>query len=80
LRITLAVAFGRTVTRHRKKIELSQMKLAEAAGLHLNAVGMIERGERLPSLYTIVALARALRIPPQQLVAETLVQNPVLEK
>lgn len=56
------------------------MKLAEAAELHLNAVGMIERGQRLPSLYTIVTLARALEMPPQQLVAETLAQNPSLEK
>lgn len=80
MRITLAVAFGRTIYRHRKKAKLSQMKLAEAAELHLNAVGMIERGQRLPSLYTIVTLARALEMPPQQLVAETLAQNPSLEK
>jgi transcriptional regulator with XRE-family HTH domain len=56
------------------------MKLAEAAGLHLNAVGLIERGQRLPSLYTIVVLAHALDLSPQQLVAETVAENPVLEK
>jgi transcriptional regulator with XRE-family HTH domain len=41
----------------------SQLKLAEKADLHQNAVGFIERGERSPNLHTIFLLCRALDVP-----------------
>jgi transcriptional regulator with XRE-family HTH domain len=41
--------------------------LAEAAGLSVKHLGEIERGRRFPRLSTIVALERALELPPGKL-------------
>ena len=54
--------FGDAVRELRKTSGLSQMALAEKAGLSLNYVGEVERGEKLVSLETIVRLAKALDV------------------
>jgi len=41
--------------------------LAERAGLSPNYVGSVENGRRDPSLSTILALAKGLRVPPGEL-------------
>lgn len=56
-------AFGQVLRRYRKEREWSQMKLAMDAGMHLNALGNLERGMRNPSLQTIVILCQALGVP-----------------
>lgn len=38
------------------------MKLAMEAGMHLNALGNLERGKRNPSLHTIFVLCKALNV------------------
>ena len=38
------------------------------AGLHRTEIGMLENGERLPRIDTVVKLATALEIPVDQLV------------
>ena len=45
----------------RKKLGLSQEKLAEKCRLHRTYVGSVERGERNISLQNIVVMARALK-------------------
>lgn len=62
--------FGDTVRELRKRAELSQMALAEKAGLTLNYVGEVERGEKLASLETIVRLATALGMTGGELLAK----------
>lgn len=59
--------FGSRLRELRLARGLSQERLAELANLHRNYVGSIERGERNISLLNIVALARALRIRPAEL-------------
>jgi len=54
--------FGDAVRELRKTAGLSQMALAEKAGLTLNYVGEVERGEKMASLETVVRLARALEM------------------
>jgi transcriptional regulator with XRE-family HTH domain len=49
---------------------LTQMALAAKAGLHLNALGNLERGARTPSLHTILLLSRALDVRASDLVAK----------
>ena len=65
----LPTAFGAELRRLRTKKGWSQMKLAMVAGLHLNALGNLERGERTPSLHTVFALSRALGVSAAELVA-----------
>ena len=54
--------FGDRIRELRQDLDLSQEELAEAAGLHRNYVGGIERGERNVGLDNIHKLARALRV------------------
>jgi len=56
------IPFGQTLRRYREQKGWSQLKLAEMADLHINAVGLIERGERSPNLPTVFALCRALDV------------------
>lgn len=41
--------------------------LAERAGLSPNYIGTVENGRRDPSLSTVFALAKGLRVPPGEL-------------
>jgi transcriptional regulator with XRE-family HTH domain len=61
------VPLGREVRRLRKERGLSQEALADAAGLHTNYVGGIERGERNVGIKALFALARALELPVSRL-------------
>jgi transcriptional regulator with XRE-family HTH domain len=57
-----AVLFGESVRQLRSERGWSQERLAESAGISLNYVGNLERGEQGPSLHVIVRLARAFAI------------------
>lgn len=59
--------FGDRVRTLRKVRGLSQEQLAELTGLHRTYIGGIERGERNVSLINIVRLAKALDVPPSDL-------------
>lgn len=53
---------GETIRRLRMDAGISQIDLAERAGLNHNFLGQVERGESLPSVITIVKLAAAFRL------------------
>jgi transcriptional regulator with XRE-family HTH domain len=65
-----AVLFGEALRRLRTERGWSQDRLAEAAGITLNYVGNLERGEQGPSLNILLRLARALDIDVPTLIAE----------
>ena len=46
----LTASFARVVRKHRARQGLSQEALAEAAGIHHTYVGLLERGERKPTI------------------------------
>jgi transcriptional regulator with XRE-family HTH domain len=56
--------FGREVRRLRKARHLTIEQLAELAELSTNYLGAVERGEKNPSLGTVLAIARGLEVPP----------------
>lgn len=59
--------FGKRLKELRLSKKLSQVALAEISGLHPNYIGMVERGERNPSLINIDKLAKALNVSLQEL-------------
>ena len=67
-RYDAAVEFGSRLRAVRTEAGLSQMALADLAGLHFTYVSSVERGERNVSLENIVRLAAALDINPSRLV------------
>lgn len=56
-------AFARNLRRAREKAGLSQEALAERAGMHRDAVALLETGKRDPRVSTVVKLAKALGMP-----------------
>lgn len=69
-RSRLSLGFAQVLRRHRSRLGLSQEALAEAAGVHHTYVGLVERGERNPSIDAAERLARALGRRLSTLVAE----------
>ncbi|MCB0380897.1 MAG: helix-turn-helix transcriptional regulator [Flavobacteriales bacterium] len=54
--------FGQQLKKLRVEKNLTQEQFARKCGLHKNYIGMIERGERNPSLVNIEVIARGLEI------------------
>ena len=54
--------FGREVRRRREALGITLEQLAESAKLTPNYIGTIENGKRDPSLSTVLALARGLKV------------------
>lgn len=54
---------GKIILVYRHLRKLTQAELAEKSYLSTNYVGMIERGERIPSLQTFLYLCEILEVP-----------------
>jgi transcriptional regulator with XRE-family HTH domain len=63
-------SLGERLAARRRQVGLSQVELAKAAGLSKEYVSLIERGGRNPPYTTLLAIARALRLPLGLLVPE----------
>ncbi|AUI53380.1 transcriptional regulator [Arthrobacter crystallopoietes] len=61
-------ALGDNLKRIRRQFSISQEQLAERCGLHRTYVGAVERGERNPSLTSLLRLSHGLGIPLSELV------------
>jgi DNA-binding XRE family transcriptional regulator len=61
------VAFGRTVRKARRDLELSQEALADRAGLNAKHLGEIERANKDPRVTTVLKLAHALELRSAEL-------------
>lgn len=53
---------GKNIRKYRLAKRLLQEELAEKTGLSVNYIGMVERGEKTPSLKTLVAILNALEV------------------
>lgn len=67
----LAKAFGVALREHRQHRELTQEELADLAQLNRTYIGLLERGQRQPSLETVFQLADALEVSASRLVSRT---------
>ena len=61
------IKFGQRVRELRQERNLTQQQLADISGLHKNYIGMVERGERNPSLLNIDILARSFKVDISEL-------------
>lgn len=77
--VALEKAFGMTLSRERTRAGLSQEELAFRAGLHTNAVSLLELGKRKPGLHTVFSLSHALGKKPSELIKLVEDLNPKAE-
>jgi len=68
---SVPASFGKVLREYRDRAGLSQEELADAAGLDRTFIGMLERGQRQPTLESLFKIADALQVAPQTLVART---------
>lgn len=68
LRHKYNIAFGQALRKNREALAKSQEALAFDANLDRSYISLLERGERSPSLHTIVLLSIAMNITPSCLV------------
>lgn len=60
----IAERFGENLRHCRRMSGLSQEETAFRANLHRTEIGLLERGERVPRLDTVVRLAGAVSVMP----------------
>lgn len=65
----VARRFGANLVRCRQRAGLSQEELGDRADLHRTAIGLLEKGARVPRIDTLVKLSVALRVEPDDLLA-----------
>ena len=53
---------GKNIRKYRLAKKLRQEDLAERAGLSANYIGMVERGEKIPSLETFITILNSLEV------------------
>ena len=61
---------GARLRAQREALGLTQAKLAERAGVTSNYVGVLERGLKLPTIDTLVRVAKALDMAPSALLGD----------
>lgn len=64
----IGTRFGQNLAAARKRANLSQEELAYHSALHRTEIGLLERGERIPRIDTLVKLAGALSVRPEELI------------
>jgi transcriptional regulator with XRE-family HTH domain len=64
----IATAFGQRVREVRLAKGMTQEQLAEASGLHVTFVGNVERGYRVPTIPTLIKVAKGLQVEAGELV------------
>ena len=63
---------GKNIRKYRLIKKLRQEDLAEKAGLTANYIGMVERGEKIPSLETFIKILNTLGISADMVLSDVL--------
>lgn len=61
---------GLRIKSYRQKKRLSQERLAELSGLHPTYIGQLERGEKNPSVLSLLKISSALEISLESLISQ----------
>ena len=61
---------GKNIRKYRLMKKFRQEDLAEKAGLTTNYIGMVERGEKIPSLETFISILNALEVSADMVLAD----------
>lgn len=59
-----ATEIGRLIREERKKKGLTQISVAQAAGIAVNSLRLYEAGKRKPNIETLIHIAEALDVEP----------------
>lgn len=59
---------GQIIREKREVLGLTQIEVAQKAGLDRNYIGMVERGERNPSYLSLMKIAKGLNMTVDQLI------------
>lgn len=70
---------GRNIKKYRVEKKLRQEDLAEKTNLSANYIGMVERGEKIPSLETFISILNALEISADMVLADVLKQGYIVK-
>ena len=65
-------SIGKYIRKFRLARKLRQEELAEQTGLSTNYIGMIERGEKVPSLESFIAIANVLDVYAYMLLCDVI--------
>jgi len=63
---------GKNIRAHRVAKKLRQEDLAEKTNLSTNYIGMVERGEKIPSLETFLSIINALEVSSDMVLADVI--------
>ncbi len=63
----LALKFGENLVRCRRRADMSQEELGSRASLHRTEIGLLENGRRVARIDTLIQLAGAMSIAPEEL-------------
>ena len=66
----LAERFGHNLFICRRRVGLSQERLAGYASLHRTEISLLERGHRLARIDTVIKLSGSLDVPPGDLLKD----------
>lgn len=65
-------SIGKNIRKYRSSKRMRQEDLAELTGLSTTYVGMVERGEKIPSLETFLSILNALNVSADMVLYEVL--------
>ena len=68
-------SIGENIRKYRKARKMTQETLAERAGLSVNYIGSIERGEKLPSLETFIEIVNQIGVTTDCVLQDVVTAN-----
>jgi len=70
----LAIVIGKILRKYREEKKLSQEELGFRSNLHRTYIGMIERGEKNITIYTLLILLRGLDVELEEFCKDFLIE------